>query len=193
MRSRFWVDVGVVVILIIGVSAFAMMNRHDSPATTARKTPTPEASAVNQMSMALYGSPSSERSLTPSIATVKMASKARMTKHSNGLEYEDLNIGEGKAIEVGETVCINYTGWFPNGKKFDSNKDHGGAPFCFVEGQHRLIPGLEQGVMTMRVGGKRRIIIPPSLAYGHRGMPPVIPENATLVFEVEVLQGDENK
>lgn len=102
------------------------------------------------------------------------------------LNIEDQLVGNGPAAESGHTVSVHYTGTLPDGSKFDSSLDRG-RPFEFTLGQGRVIKGWEQGVLGMKVGGKRKLIIPPDLAYGARGFPPVIPANATLHFEIELL------
>lgn len=105
---------------------------------------------------------------------------------SSGLQYSDLVVGTGATPKVGQLAVVHYTGWLTNGKKFDSSLDRG-EPFTFPLGQKRVIAGWDEGVATMMVGGKRRLTIPPNLGYGERGAGGVIPPNATLVFEVELL------
>ncbi|MTH96762.1 FKBP-type peptidyl-prolyl cis-trans isomerase [Roseibium sp. RKSG952] len=102
------------------------------------------------------------------------------------LEIKDLKKGTGETANVGDTVTVNYTGWLMDGTKFDSSLDRN-TPFSFTLGERRVIPGWEQGVEGMQVGGKRELIIPPELAYGSRGAGGVIPPNATLKFEIELL------
>ena len=102
------------------------------------------------------------------------------------LQIEDQLVGNGPAAESGQTVSVHYTGTLPDGSKFDSSLDRG-RPFDFPLGGGRVIKGWEQGVLGMKVGGKRKLIIPPDLGYGPRGFPPVIPANATLHFEIELL------
>ncbi len=102
------------------------------------------------------------------------------------LEIKDLTPGKGAAAEQGDKVTVHYVGTLMDGKEFDSSRKHG-KPFDFVLGKGQVIKGWDQGVAGMKVGGKRKLTIPPSLAYGVRGSPPVIPPNATLQFEVELL------
>ena len=105
---------------------------------------------------------------------------------SSGLQYIDLAVGTGAIAESGQTVMVHYTGWLENGKKFDSSVDRGQA-FSFPLGAGRVIKGWDEGVQGMKVGGKRKLIIPSNLGYGPRGAGGVIPPNATLIFEVELL------
>src|SRR6184192_3699804 len=105
---------------------------------------------------------------------------------SSGLQYVDLTIGIGATAEAGQTVTVHYTGWLENGNKFDSSVDRG-QPFSFPLGAGRVIKGWDEGVAGMKVGGKRTLVIPPELGYGARGAPGAIPPNATLKFEVELL------
>jgi peptidylprolyl isomerase len=117
----------------------------------------------------------------------KSPSKAKSTKKyvrtKSGLQYLDLKVGKGKSPKMGDMVKVHYTGWFTNGKKFDGSR--GGPPAEFRIGG--VIEGWNEALKTMKVGGKRKIIIPSDLGYGSRGYPPDIPPNATLVFEVELL------
>lgn len=104
----------------------------------------------------------------------------------SGLQYEDIVVGTGESPKAGQNVKVHYTGWLTDGKKFDSSVDRG-EPFVFPIGEGRVIRGWDEGVLTMKIGGKRKLIIPPQLGYGARGAGGVIPPNATLVFEVELL------
>jgi FKBP-type peptidyl-prolyl cis-trans isomerase FkpA len=106
---------------------------------------------------------------------------------ASGLEIEDVQVGGGDTAAAGQHVTVHYTGWLTDGTKFDSSKDRG-DPFSFPLGGRRVIAGWDEGVQGMRVGGVRKLTIPPDLGYGARGAGGVIPPNATLVFEVELLE-----
>ena len=110
----------------------------------------------------------------------------RIISTDSGLRYVDLVEGTGTSPSTGDTVTVHYTGWLENGTKFDSSVDRG-QPFVFPLGQGRVIKGWDEGVATMKVGGKRKLIIPARLAYGDRGAGQVIPPGATLIFEAELL------
>ena len=108
-----------------------------------------------------------------------------MTRTSSGLYYQDIQIGTGEEALPGATVTVHYEGWLPDGTKFDSSRDRG-QPFEFVLGLGMVIPGWDEGVAGMLVGGVRKLVIPPHLGYGESGAGP-IPGSATLVFDVELL------
>jgi FKBP-type peptidyl-prolyl cis-trans isomerase FkpA len=104
----------------------------------------------------------------------------------SGLQIEKLVDGNGAAPKAGDRVTVHYTGWLTDGRKFDSSVDRG-QPFVFTIGRGQVIRGWDEGVATMRVGDKVRLTIPPEMGYGARGAGGVIPPNATLIFEVELL------
>jgi peptidylprolyl isomerase len=116
--------------------------------------------------------------------------ESKMVKTESGLGYEDLVVGTGASPEAGQTCVMHYTGWLwengAKGAKFDSSLDRG-KPFEFPIGRGRVIKGWDEGVSTMKIGGKRTLLIPPQLGYGDRGAGNVIPPGATLLFEVELL------
>lgn len=106
---------------------------------------------------------------------------------ASGLKIVELREGHGdRQAKAGDTVSVHYVGRLENGKKFDASRDHGG-PFSFELGAGQVIKGWDQGIEGMKIGEARKLIIPPNLAYGERGAPPVIPPNATLIFTVELV------
>lgn len=105
---------------------------------------------------------------------------------ASGLKYVDLVDGDGPSPQPGQMTTVHYTGTFENGTKFESSLDSG-KPYEFKIGTGAVIKGWDEGIMTMKAGGKRKLIIPPNLAYGPQGSPPKIPPNTTLIFEVELL------
>jgi FKBP-type peptidyl-prolyl cis-trans isomerase len=121
----------------------------------------------------------------------QQGASGKMTELPSGLKYTDEKVGTGAEAKRGDKVTVHYTGWLYNngqkGKKFDSSVDRG-EPFTFNLGAGQVIPGWDQGVAGMKVGGKRTLIIPANLAYGARGAGGVIPPNATLMFDVELLK-----
>lgn len=110
----------------------------------------------------------------------------KMSKSGTGLYHQDLTVGNGVEAKAGKEATVHYTGWLPNGTKFDSSKDRN-DPFAFRVGARHVIAGWDEGVAGMKVGGKRKLVIPGPLGYGSRGAPPDIPPNAILVFDVELL------
>ena len=128
--------------------------------------------------------------ILPNNDAVAQTQGTSMTTTPSGLQYEDTVVGTGATPETGQICVMNYTGWLyvdgKKGSKFDSSLDRG-TPFEFPIGTGRVIKGWDEGVGSMKVGGKRTLIIPPALGYGARGAGGVIPPNATLIFEVELL------
>ncbi len=132
--------------------------------------------------------PPAETPATPPAATKEIPpvqDKNAITTPS-GLKYIDIVTGTGATPQTGQLVTVHYTGWLTDGTKFDSSVDRG-QPFRFTLGEGRVIKGWDEGVSTMKIGGKRRLIIPPKLGYGERGAGGVIPPNAELTFDVELL------
>ncbi len=123
-------------------------------------------------------------------ASAQTAGRPMTTTTASGLQIIDTQVGAGASPKTGQTCVMHYTGWLyengAKGKKFDSSLDRG-QPFEFPIGQRRVIAGWDEGVASMKVGGKRTLIIPAKLGYGDRGAGGVIPPNATLLFEVELL------
>jgi FKBP-type peptidyl-prolyl cis-trans isomerase len=122
---------------------------------------------------------------TDTSSPTKVTGKPKTT--SSGLQYWDIVVGTGATAVAGKPVKVHYTGWLTNGKKFDSSVDRG-QPFVFPLGGGQVIKGWDEGVAGMKVGGKRQLRIPPELGYGARGAGNAIPPNATLIFDVELLE-----
>jgi FKBP-type peptidyl-prolyl cis-trans isomerase len=120
------------------------------------------------------------------VPSMSLAKEKKVTTKS-GLTYEDKKVGSGPVAKAGQTVSVHYTGWLTNGTKFDSSRDRN-EPFVFHLGAGEVIPGWDEGVQGMKVGGVRKLTIPPALGYGSRGAGSAIPPNSTLVFEVELLE-----
>jgi FKBP-type peptidyl-prolyl cis-trans isomerase len=135
-----------------------------SAATTTQTTPTPAAGADD------FNEGASKQVITL----------------PDGLKYINLRTGDGALATASSTVRVHYTGWLASGKKFDSSRDRG-QPFDVALGQGQVIAGWDEGIPGMKVGGRRKLIIPPALAYKDQGSPPTIPPNATLTFTVELL------
>jgi hypothetical protein len=108
-------------------------------------------------------------------------------KLPDGLKYIDLKAGDGAFVNSGDKLTVQYSGWLSTGAYFDSSRVPGAPPFAFTLGAGEVIPGWDEGVAGMKVGGRRKLIVPPALGYGDQGQPPVIPPKATLVFIVEVV------
>ena len=151
-----------------------------------RAFPRPRTMAALAVIIAAAGILALASALAP--ATAQTAGAAMTTP--DGLKIIDTKVGTGPSPKTGQTVVVHYTGWLyengAKGKKFDSSVDRN-EPFEFPLGMHRVIAGWDEGVATMKVGGKRTLIIPPELGYGARGAGGVIPPNATLMFDVELL------
>ena len=111
-----------------------------------------------------------------------------MTKTALGTYYQDLVVGTGDEVTAGTEILVHYSGWLPNGVRFDSSRNPGRGPFLWTVGEPGIILGWSDGVPGMHVGGVRLLVIPPKNAYGEAGSPPTIPGNTTLIFEIEVLE-----
>jgi peptidylprolyl isomerase len=136
------------------------------------------------LALSLGAGPASAAPPVP--AALQIAKVGKIMTTPSGLEYEDEKIGTGAQPVAGQHVSVHYVGTLENGTKFDSSRDRG-EPFEFTIGEGQVIKGWDEGVMSMHVGGRRKLIIPPALAYGSRGAGGVIPPNATILFDVELL------
>ncbi|MEN8144511.1 MAG: FKBP-type peptidyl-prolyl cis-trans isomerase [Gemmatimonadota bacterium] len=126
------------------------------------------------------------RDVSPDFAAELGVDLESMTRSTSGLYTQDLVDGIGLSARPGHLIVIRYSGWIPNGELFDSTEDDP-EPYTFPLGAGRAIEGWEEGIAGMRIGGKRRLVIPPQLGYGSRGVPGDVPPNATLVYEIELI------
>ncbi len=161
-----WLTAGLTLALAIALAGCG--SKADQPSTTT--TPTDQSATQPQQT-----TPTETQTPTP-------------TADVTELKIEDLVVGKGVAAKTGDVVTVHYTGWLTDGTKFDSSVDRGQPLDPFTLGAGSVIPGWDQGLVGMKVGGKRKLTIPPSMGYGEQGYPPVIPPNATLVFDVEMLK-----
>jgi len=195
-RQRFWLSVivSVVVLAVIAVTAW----QYGRISTALHPTPTahhPTTKATATTATAAIGPNCSSASSVPSV--YKTTPKAGPTNppqitgtpatNSDGLKCIEIKVGTGAPATASSAVTVQYTGWLEsNGKKFDSSYDRG-QPIQVTLGQHQVIPGWDEGIVGMKKGGIRRLIIPASLAYGAAGNAPAIPANATLIFDIEMV------
>jgi FKBP-type peptidyl-prolyl cis-trans isomerase FkpA len=162
---------------LAALATLALAGCHQKTATTTASTST-TASVTTPAGTAAESTGSSMNAMPGGAA-------AEITTPS-GLKYQDLALGDGAVAESGKSVTVHYTGWLTDGTKFDSSVDRG-QPFAFTLGAGQVIRGWDEGVRGMKVHGKRRLTIPSDLGYGQQGAAGVIPPNATLIFEVELL------
>ena len=161
----------IIVIAVVGIGAWLLLRKgSNQPVDLYSPSASPTASATATMSPTPISSPA-----------------GKLTKLSDGLEIQDEVIGQGAAAKAGDTIAVQYTGTLSNGTKFDSSYDHG-QPFSFQLGAGQVIKGWDEGVAGMKVGGKRKLVIPPSLGYGSQNIGNgLIPPNSTLLFEIELV------
>ena len=146
----------------------------------------PQEPSASSSSMPAREAPAGGPAAVPPAPGASAAPEPATITTPSGLQYQDQVVGKGPSPQTGQTVVVHYTGWLTNGRKFDSSRDRG-QPFSFSIGKGEVIQGWDEGVATMKVGGRRKLTIPPALGYGREGNP-VIPGNATLVFDVELLE-----
>ena len=199
-RQRIWlsITVSVVVLAVIGVTIwqYGRISAALHPIATAHHAATtPTTASTSTAASAQVGPTCSTASSVPSVYNT--TPKAGPTNppqitgtpatNSDGLQCIDIKVGTGAPATSGSAVTVQYTGWLEsNGKKFDSSYDRS-QPFQVTLGQGQVIPGWDEGIVGMKKGGIRRLIIPAALAYGASGQPPTIPANATLIFDVEMV------
>ena len=186
-RRQIWTSiiVAVVVIAVVGIG-FWQFQRITSLQDALQQTQHAQQLAKNATSTALVTTPTP--SAGPATPPPITGSHPQPTKLADGLEYLDITVGKGTAATTGSAVSVQYTGWLAsNGQKFDSSYDHGGQPFTLTIGQHQVIPGWEEGLVGMKPGGTRRLLIPPALGYGAQGSGSTIPPNSTLIFDVTMV------
>lgn len=197
------ISFGVVVACLVAVLVIQFTGG-DAPAQAANPTTKPTAAGAIDAPAAMQSladrllSTAAQSLQTPDLTTAIASTEGAIADTSSsstsntmvttesGLQYEDLVEGTGAMPQAGQSVAVHYTGTLEDGTKFDSSLDRG-KPFSFRIGVGQVIKGWDEGVMSMRVGGKRRLVIPADLGYGARGAGGVIPPNATLIFEVELI------
>ncbi len=172
---------------LTGLSTTACSNASNSAETATTTTTTTTATDLANPMGSNATASGGTTSDTVTTSGANSMTQTSSTTTPTGLVIEDLKVGSGDSPKNGQTVIVHYTGWLTNGKKFDSSYDHGGRPFEFSIGTGSVIKGWDEGVATMKPGGKRKLTIPPALGYGARGAGSDIPPNATLVFEVDLI------
>ena len=175
------------VFTICCVVALATQLRGSEAIASNLTTDIAETPATTLLAQADPTTPAPEETTEEELTTDMDNQDQNMMETDSGLMYEDLEVGTGALPVQGQAVTVHYTGTLENGEKFDSSRDRN-RPFSFTIGVGQVIKGWDEGVATMRVGGRRKLVIPPELGYGPRGAGGVIPPNATLIFDVELLR-----
>jgi peptidylprolyl isomerase len=171
------IAISLIALLAVAVVAYVLISSQSSSPTSGVAEPSPSAIAQTSPSPA------------PSSSASPAGKPGKEITTASGLRYLDEVVGTGKSPSPGNVVTVHYVGTLQNGTKFDSSYDHpGGQPYQFRIGAGGVIKGWDEGVMTMKEGGKRKLTVPPDLAYGPQGRPPKIPPNSTLIFEIQLLK-----
>ncbi len=179
------IKIAVIVLLVIVIAGVVYsLTRSSSNKDSQSATSAPDASVNTPSGGKAQSAPSAGGA-----ASAEAAFQPKAFDPVTDLKSQDLKVGTGDEAESGKQVTVHYTGWLSNGQKFDSSKDRG-QPFQFRLGSGMVIQGWDKGVAGMKVGGVRRLTIPPQMAYGERGAPGAIPMNASLQFDVELLKVD---
>ena len=172
----------IIVIAVVAVGAWLFMRKGSTTTSLYDSSPTPSASATASESATPVAT------ATPAGSPTATPKPGPVIKTASGLQYQEEVVGTGATATSGHMVAVKYTGSLTNGKVFDSTDNHGGQPFTFNLGAGEVIKGWDEGVAGMKVGGKRKLIIPASLGYGSQDVGNgLIPPNSTLIFEVELV------
>lgn len=189
MQTRHW-------IAIVSLASFcacsgqsakqAASNEHGSTAAPAKQNPEsspPAATPTPAAASNTTAAPVPSTQTNPPNSSIP----SKVTTTASGLQYADIVVGSGPMPKQGQTCVMHYTGWLTTGSKFDSSRDRG-KPYPFVLGSHSVIKGWEEGISTMRVGGRRKLVVPPQLGYANRAFGDIIPANSTLIFDLELVE-----